>query len=36
LRFVPVDPGQERVEVLAGEGPLEWSGDLAVVRAEAE
>jgi len=34
--LVIVDPGEQLVEVVSGEGPLEWSGDLAVVVAEAE
>ena len=31
-----VDAGEELVEVVAGEGPLEWSSDLPVVLAEGQ
>ena len=34
LRLVPVDPGDQVVEVLAGEGPFERAGELTVVLAE--
>jgi hypothetical protein len=30
------DPGEHGLQVGAGEGPVEWSGDLAVVLAEAQ
>jgi hypothetical protein len=36
LWLVAVESREELVEVLAGEGPLEWLGDLPVVRAEGQ
>jgi hypothetical protein len=36
LRLVRIDSSEELVEPGAGEGPLEWLGDLAAVLAEAE
>jgi hypothetical protein len=36
LWLVGFDPVEEAVEVVVGEGPLKWLGDLAVVVAEAE
>jgi hypothetical protein len=36
LWLVGFDPGEQQVEVAAGEDPVEWLGDLAVVGAEAE
>jgi len=34
--FAVSDARQDAVEVVAGEGPFEWAGDLAVVLAEGQ